>query len=409
MMAGMQASDSSIDTENLTLGVISTIGVFRESTRWYTHVSFGRVLNQLGPKFGKIVYLGKEVRRPTEMMDCELDAKHIEVRPGPSFAHSIDVLRKPGPLLKSYKELVDCCDVVFARGTNPFSWYIHRCCAKKRRPISHWLVGNPLELLKMESRFGGFKDKLAIMYTYADEKMLMWMARKSNAALIVNGEELGKKWSRFNPTTVVSSTISMAEYRERDDTCDGSEIRLLFVAFVRPEKGLEYLVRALPRITSPVPIKLSIVGEREKYPAEVTRIETLIEELGVSDQVEWKGYARFGPDLFGHLDTADILVLPTLSEGTPRVLVEGRARSVPIVSTNVGGIPTSVRDGLDGLLVPPKDSEALAQAISRVINDKELRSSLIRNGYVTAKDWCVEKFAERLYESICRALKCISH
>lgn len=391
-------------TRDLTLGVISSIGVSGHGTRWHTHVSFGRVLNLLGPKFRRVIFSAKEFREPTESMDCELNAEHIEVRPGPSFAHSIDVLRRPGPLLKSYRELIDSCDVVFARGTNPFSWYIHWYCSRRRRPISHWLVGNPLELLKMESRYGGFKDRLALWYTYADEKMLKWMVTKSNAALVVNGEELGQKWSQFSPETVVSSTISKSEYRKREDTCTGQAVRLLFVGFVRPEKGLEYLIRAIPNINSQIPVKLSIVGENARYPAELRRIETLINELGVSEQVEWMGYARFGADLFEHLDNSDILVLPTLSEGTPRVLVEGRARSVPIVSTTVGGIPSSVTDGVDGLLVPPKDHVALAQAISRVINDSGLRASLIRNGYTTAENWCVENFTERLYDSICRAL-----
>ncbi|GJM26713.1 MAG: hypothetical protein DHS20C16_31280 [Phycisphaerae bacterium] len=400
-----QAADSKVETAPLTLGVISSIGVFGEGTQWYTHVSFGRVLNLLAPKFRKLVFLAKAFQDRTTSMDCELDCDAIEVRPGPAFARSIDALRRPRPLLRSYRLLVQSSDVVFIRGMNPFSWYIHWCCARYRKPISHWLVGNPTELLRMHSRFGGMKDKLALWYTMTDERLLKIMARRSRAAFVVNGAELSQKWRRFSPDTVVSSTISREESREREDTCQGASIRLLFVGFVRPEKGLEYLIRAMPLVKSERPLELSIVGDRDGYPAETQNIDRIIRELDLSEIVRWEGYARFGPELFDHLDNADILVLPSLSEGTPRVLVEGRARCVPIIATNVGGIPTSVRDSFDGLLVPPKAPRALADAITRVIDDGELRRSHIRNGFAAAKTQCVEDFTVELYESIKRAVR----
>jgi len=398
------SADSNFESDTLTLGVISSIGVFGEGSQWYTHVSFGRVLNLLAPRFRKLVFLAKAFQEHTTSMDCKLDAGAIEVCPGPAFARSIDALRQPGPLLRSYRQLVQSSNVVFLRGMNPFSWYIHWCCARYRKPISHWLVGNPVELLRMHSRFGGMKDKLALWYTMTDERLLKIMARKSRAAFIVNGAELGQKWRRFSPDTVVSSTISREECVEREDTCQGADIRLLFVGFVRPEKGLEHLIRAMPLVPSRHKVSLSIVGDRDGYPVETQNIDRLIREFDLGSRVHWEGYARFGPELFAHLDSADILVLPSLSEGTPRVLVEGRARSVPIIATRVGGIPTSVRDGYDGLLVPPKDPKALAHAIDRVIEDGEARRSYIRNGFAAAKTQCVEDFTVKLYESIRRAV-----
>lgn len=399
----MDQTASSNETKSLRLGVISSIGAHRDESHWYTHVSFGRVLNLLAPRFRKLVFVTKVFDEHVASMDCKLDAQWIEVHPGPAFARSIDALHRPRPLLRSYRNLVKSSDVLFVRGMNPFSWYIHWCCARYRKPIAHWLVGNPVELLKMHSRFGGMKDKLAIWYTQADEFLLKRMARKSKATFVVNGAELGKKWQGFAPETVISSTISVEECRERKDTCQNQNIRLLFVGFVRPEKGLEFLIKAMPLIKSSPPVELSIVGDRDGYPAETQRIDGLIGELALDKHVRWEGYARFGPELFAHLDRADILVLPSLSEGTPRVLVEARARCVPVVATNVGGIPTSVRNGEDGVLVPPKDPKALADAIAKIIEDGDLRMSLIRNGFAAARVQCVEDFTAKLYQSIKRA------
>lgn len=103
-------------------------------------------------------------------------------------------------------------------------------------------------------------------------------------------------------------------------------------------------------------------------------------------------------------DAADILVLPTLSKGTPRVLIEARARGLPVVCSNVGGIPGSVTHEQDGLLVLPKDPVELARAISRIIEDDHLRRRLIQDAFQHAKRFTVERFIEELLASIREAI-----
>ena len=201
-----------------------------------------------------------------------------------------------------------------------------------------------------------------------------------------------RPWSvRASPPTISAS---------RPDTCTQPRIRLLFVGFIRPEKGLEYLIRALPLIQADRPVELAIVGSWGKFSTEKDRLEDIAREVDCDKRISWEGYAAFGAELFGQIDRSDILVLPSLSEGTPRVLVEARARGVPVVSTNVGGIPSSVTDGSDGLLVPPRDPTALAAAISRLINDDDARRRLIRAGRERVREWTVERFVDRLVDAL---------
>jgi glycosyltransferase involved in cell wall biosynthesis len=96
--------------------------------------------------------------------------------------------------------------------------------------------------------------------------------------------------------------------------------------------------------------------------------------------------------------SSDVLVLPSLSEGTPRVLVEARANGVPVIASNVGGIPTSVQDSVDGILVPPKDAEAIARAIESLVSNKEVRESLIREGYRRVEKLTVEEFGSKIVD-----------
>jgi len=84
-------------------------------------------------------------------------------------------------------------------------------------------------------------------------------------------------------------------------------------------------------------------------------------------------------DASRYLKNFDIFVLPSIKEGLPYVILEAGLAGLPVITSNVGGIPEIIEDGKDGLLVPPKDPEALAEAIKRLVDDKSLRDTLAAN------------------------------
>ena len=138
-------------------------------------------------------------------------------------------------------------------------------------------------------------------------------------------------------------------------------------------------------------LELVVVGASD--PADRGASATLAKQvtaLREQGRVQFVGNRAFGPELFQAYADADVLVLPSLTEGTPRVLVEARAFRCPVVATNVGGIPTSVRDGEDGLLVPPADAAALAQAIERVARDRAFAERLIERGLAKVRNMTIE-------------------
>jgi glycosyltransferase involved in cell wall biosynthesis len=177
----------------------------------------------------------------------------------------------------------------------------------------------------------------------------------------------------------------------RADTCQGPVVRILFVGFLRPEKGIEYLLHAVSQLKLDVPWELEIVGPRQ-FPDYCKKLDEIAAALGICERIRWEGYVPNGKPLFDRMRAADLLVLPTLSEGTPHVLVEARANGLPCISTTVGGVPTTVTDRYDALLVPPKDATALARAMELVVGDAELRRALIRNGLLAARKQTLDRF-----------------
>jgi glycosyltransferase involved in cell wall biosynthesis len=282
----------------------------------------------------------------------------------------------------------------------PYIAMLYMCAFVFRRPVCHWIVGDTVSVLRAGTRNGGFSDSLAVLYAWQDRlfsRIGRWL---TGGSFICNGRELARKYKSGRTSAAVSSTVLQSEFFSRMDTCEGAPLRLLFVGYVRPEKGIEYLLAALGILKTEKPWELEIVGPWDDFPEYRELLDRIVEARGIHDRVQWMGYAAYGDPLFERMRAADILILPSLSEGTPHVLVEARANGLPCISTNVGGVPDVVTDGVDALLVPPRNPRALAEAIERIIGDHEFRRELIRNGLNLARGQTLECFIATLLREL---------
>jgi glycosyltransferase involved in cell wall biosynthesis len=141
------------------------------------------------------------------------------------------------------------------------------------------------------------------------------------------------------------------------------------------KNGLRYLVEAMPAILHSVPhIRLVMVGG----PAddlEWDYVSTKIEELGLESSVTRLG-AQPNERVSSLLNEADIFCVPSLMEATSISALEAMANARPIVATNVGGIPELIDHNVHGLLVPPRDTDALASAVITLALDETKRETV---------------------------------
>jgi glycosyltransferase involved in cell wall biosynthesis len=150
---------------------------------------------------------------------------------------------------------------------------------------------------------------------------------------------------------------------------------LVVVGRLHPEKGYEHLFQALPRVREQLdhPLVLLVAGAGP-FEDEFRR---QVAALGCDREVRFLG---FRTDASSLMAAADLVVLPSVAEAFGIVLAEALYIGTPVVATKVGGIPEIVDDGVDGVLVPPANSEALAEAIAGLLNDPERRAEMTGAG-----------------------------
>ncbi len=163
-------------------------------------------------------------------------------------------------------------------------------------------------------------------------------------------------------------------------------------------KGIEYFLKAVASLIQRFKnVKFLIVGDG----ASRAELEKYAQTLGLAEHVVFLGFRLDVPALLSEISVS---VLPTLSEGLSNSLLEAMAAGVPVVATSVGGNPEIVDGGQTGLLVPPRDSEALALAIAQLLDQPQLGK---RFG-LAGKERVSKRFAldrmtratERLYEGL---------
>ena len=170
------------------------------------------------------------------------------------------------------------------------------------------------------------------------------------------------------------------------------------VAHFADHKGQRFLVEAMPEILRECPdTALLLVGDGELRPS----LQILANELGVAERVLFPGFRQDIPEI---LRGGDLYAMPSHLEGLGTSVLDALACGLPVVATRAGGIPEMISDEENGLLVPPKDSSALARAFVRLLKDPAEAARYAEAGPKTvASRYTVDHMVEgnlRIYERL---------
>lgn len=349
-------------------------------------------------KYYNVIYLMSPVKYIKEyetiyysLPQCE----NIRVIELPYNKKYISAIKYIYDYIKAFKYANSKSSKYYVRYPNPYGW-MSKIFIKNNTRIIHY-VGDPLDAAKNNPVFNLMKKQLLIHLFKFEYRLYIWACKGS--IVYTNGyhiaEQLSKHGIHANP--VISSTLIKEDYCYRENTININSIKILYVGGVRTAKGVDVLVNAFRYLVNDFnSAQLTIVGEGDN----MNNIRSLIKKYSLDNNILLKGHIDDRKVLNELYRNSDIFWFASYSEGSPRVILEANANSLPVISTPVGSLPTLFVDNEDILYFSYGDHLELYKKTKMLIEDEDLYCKIKHNGYKKAKSNSIETFIKKVFGDV---------
>jgi hypothetical protein len=221
---------------NGILGYVTPVRAYSSAGEIYMQAASGRVAEALAQHYDKVYMCARVVHgAPPAPFDLPLNAPNLKLIEQPFWSTTAGSLFHFFGIARAYVQTCRRSDVLFVRGMCPFIAVLYLCAFVFRKPVCHWIVSDPVTLLRTHTRKGLALDTFSMLYALQDRLFTRLGRWVTNGVLICNGREVARAYASPRTIEIVSSTIKETEFSPRIDTWQGPVVRILFVGFLRPE------------------------------------------------------------------------------------------------------------------------------------------------------------------------------
>jgi glycosyltransferase involved in cell wall biosynthesis len=306
--------------------------------------------------------------------------QHIEFRAVRPFHGALQYLSALHLIAQQLKDAVDAGEALILRVPSPLANTLSRYLYRTRRTFAVEVAGDPYAQFAP----GAMRHPLRPLFRWWFASRQRFLCRHASCLRYVTKHALQQEYPASYGASVFSiSDVYLPEeaYNRQMRPFDAKPIRLIFVGMLEQlYKGQDVLVDAMAQlIRNGVSVHLRIVGDGKyrRY------LEHLAFKLGVAFHIDFVGVCNHSR-IRSELDNADLFVLPSRQEGTPRAMLEAMARSLPCIGTTVGGIPEILPVDY---LVPPGSSKALSEKVAQLAKSPQALIAAAQRNYGVARQY----------------------
>ncbi len=295
--------------------------------------------------------------------------------------------------LKRHIKTADVVLLVAPACSLPISYFI---CRVLKKQLALYIVGDVVEVIKQDRKSPFILRMLKLIASKWEWGITKYIAKRHTTFVL--GSSLYNKLEplaldlKFAMTSLVSKKMVVSPLRKPLQ----KPIRILTVSRLSTEKGIHIAIDAISRLVGVYSIEYIIVGDGEKR----IELESQVKDMKLEKVISFTGYLDQKAIRRQYLD-ADIFMLPSFSEGIPKVILDAMATDTPIISTDVGGIPDLLSlDQKRGWLVPPGNIERLVDALHECIDKPHKRQEKTYLAHQYIKKHTLEEEAGRIESAL---------
>lgn len=375
--------------------VIHAWSIYKCNNRYYLPYTHWIYLKEIANCYTNICLLS-----PTRLNKKSVDEgflpiesiANIKVHELPDSSSYVASIKYFKSYYSAYKTL-KACDTVYVRYPVPFGW-LSKLFLERSKRIIHF-VGDPIDAAKNNPNFSSVKKKLLTTFFMPEHLAYMWACK--GASVFTNGHHIKEKLKKYgvNAKALISSTLNEDDfYFKEDRNIENGEVKLLYVGYLRRAKGVETVIKAFVNIKAKYPhATLTIVGTGEFE----AQLQLIVQHFELTKSVFFRGHVDNRKELNSIFRSHHIFCFASLSEGSPRVVLEAMANGLNVVSTPVGALPTIFENGENILFSDFNDHEMLAERVEALLLDNNKMNYLRAKAYHLVKDFTIKSFIGKIF------------
>lgn len=387
-------------TQYKKLAIFSGCSLYLYNDDYYTISPHRSYIERMQELFEEITLVApvKVVKIKDEVQSLrKIPSNQLSIEALPYSKGSVDALKYRRTYKKTIKKVASKTDLFYCRVPDPFCWMPARLTDK---PVIMHFVGDTADATKHNINFSWLKKQILLAGYSFEYRRILKSARKST--VYTNGTHLSAKLQKhgITATPVISSTITRNDLAlEPLRPMEHNPFTIIYVGYLRYAKGIDTLIEVIKRLEERhFNYQFHIVGDGDIY----STLHALVSELKAENHIHLHGHIDNRDKLLSLLRSSDLFFFPSLSEGSPRVVIEAMSQGCPVLSTPVGSLPGCFEENKEILFFPFKDAEIATSKILEVGENLEMLTQL--------RDCAYRKVSERFtMEEFIRTITTYNH
>ena len=378
----------------MTIAILASWNLVQSGNEIYIPTTHYVYLNYVAGVYEKVYLISPLLRTETKNKGKMLNLPNVKVLPLPFNGSYLGALKNIKAYRTALRQICDKVDVVYCRVPDPFSWM--PSLMFKKKTIMHF-VGDTIDATQHNEKWSWLKKKIMIAGYMPDYSLTLRAARRSR--VYTNGHHLADRLAKhgIKATPVISSTVSEKDLH--DDfvplPVSSNKVVITYIGYIRFAKGMNCLMDFCKRLKDEhISFLFNLIGDGEMF----EDVKSFLEKEGLSEYVIMHGHIDSKERMNEILRSSDLFFFPSLSEGSPRVVVEAMAQGTPVMSTPVGSVPTTFTEKESIRFFDFNEAKEAVEIVKEYLRDSKPFDDQRKLAYkMVAERFTIEKFLSKVF------------